>query len=439
MNVVGVIYTHVHYCTCVYTAERAPKKKKDDKKKEALKASQTRSAACADWFQRCRVKKLQGVQMDMGFFRIPTLWPQYPEEEIADRKRDEAHVDDIKKSMMEHGILINSGITILMWQDDLDKANIDLHKDTIDVSKQEPPVPMYTIAGDHTCAAAQSLHNFYPANKKWVSLPVSIVVAPKTDSDITFAKLYGGLDNKIRSTHKKKGAWDYVLDMHEMFVRVENSDDSAKDKKDKISKFMDDLKIRSSEPENSIGSWKQVAKQTGKLWDNINAIFSGDTKDKKASIPKNTTHFNGMSGIPEENLVRWSDRVVEGEWRTKDFSDRCAQFKREKLCQSKMMEFTVSKLSKHEMEDGEPDTYDELIDILPFFGDQVWFKKCVAFMGNARLKDELAAQIKDEIMEKMKRHRDAKSKAPVSIHTQQTFETYMYTKFNPFCILIYVC
>ena len=359
--------------------------------------------------------------MDMGFFRIPTSWPQYPEDEIADRKRDQSHVDDIKSSMIEHGILINSGITLLMWQDDLDDARIDLNTCNIDINNEKPPVPMYTIAGDHTCAAAQSLHQFYPGNKKWKYLPVSIVVAPKTDNDVTFAKLYGGLDNKVRSTHKKT-AWDYVVDMHEMFERINKSGLSAKEKKEKIAKFMDDLKVRSSEPDNSIGSWKQVAKQTGKLWNNIRDIFTGNTKDKKAPIPKNTTHFNGMSGIPESDLQRWSDRVVEGEWKTKDFADRCAQFKREKLCQTKMLDFTVKKLSQEEMEEGEPDSYQELIEVVPFFGESDWFKKCVAFMGNARQKDELVPQIKDEILEKLQRWRDVKSKQMVSTHTQQAFD-----------------
>ena len=355
--------------------------------------------------------------MEMGFFLIPTAWPQYPEAEIADRKRDAQHVDTIKKSMLEHGILINSGVTLLMWQDDLDAANIDLTTYIFDTDKPEPPVPMYTIAGDHTCAGAQSLHEFYPKNKKWSTLPVSVVVAPKTDECTTFAKLYGGLDNKIRSTMKKKSPWDYVIDMHEMFERIENSEASQKEKKDKISKFMDDLKIRSSEPENSIGSWKQVAKQTGKLWDNIYAIFSGNTKDKKATVPKNTTHFNTMSGIPEDNLIRWSDRVVEGEWRTKDFSDRCAQFKREKMCQTKMMDFAVEKLTDEDTDEGKPESYQDLIEILPFFGDAEWFKKCVAFMGNARQRDELAPQIKNEILEKIQRHREAKAKAPVHTYT----------------------
>ena len=83
-----------------------------------------------------------------------------------------------------------------------------------------------------------------------------------------------------------------------------------------------------------------------------------------------------------------------------------------------MMDFTVQKLTDEDIEDGKPDSYQDLIEILPFFGDAEWFKKCVAFMGNARQKDDLAAQIKNEILEKIQRHREAKAKAPVRTYTK---------------------
>ena len=341
----------------------------------------------------------------MGMFKIPVSWPEHPDLVIADRRRYDEHVDYIKKSMIEHGIFHNTGVVVLMWKEDLVAKNIELSTYNFDTSSQRPPVPMYTIAGDHTATAAAGLHRTYPKNKKWFKISASVVVASRTEHDQAMAKLYGGLDNRIRSTQRKKTVWDHVVEMHDYFEVLEKINDDEM-KKSKMASFMSDLKVRSEFPDASIGSFKQVAKKKGQLWENIKKIFEGKTDDKKAPVPKNTTHFNAMSGIPEDNLVRWSDRVVTGIWKTKDFKDRCDLYKKELLLQTKMLDFTKDKMTEDESGEGEIETYQQLIERWPFFGDQQWFKKCVAFMQSGKAKDDLSAHIKQEILDKMRRWRE---------------------------------
>ena len=63
-------------------------------------------------------------------------------------------------------------------------------------------------------------------------------------------------------------------------------------------------------------------------------------------------------------------------------------------------------MTEVESGEGEIETYQQLIDRWPFFGDQQWFKKCVAFMQSAKAKDDLSAHIKQEILDKMRRWRE---------------------------------
>jgi hypothetical protein len=359
------------------------------------------------WMNEFRTIEVVGLETKHGSVYIPVAWTRHPEASYADRSQDAPHVKIVEKSITEHGMM-ETTVVVVIWLEDLVLAGIDVAKkiDLRPLQNGGPPVPMYVIAGLHTSTAVKNLHNRHPRNHTFTHLLVVLIICARTPENIALAKLYGGLDNKIKDTKLSKQVWEYVQEMHRWYT----SPDFKQLAKEVTKKWQEDFNLKTSAPLASINSWKVVAKVTGELWENINKIMTGKTESKKPP-PKNTTFWNGMSGIPMPNLIRWSQRVVDGESLPREFAARCQQFKKSLMAQVKFLEF--ANLILESEDDDIVDTYNELVSLYPFFGEKLWFNRCVGWMSD-KSKDDLNSSIKSSIVEQKKKHDTKKANEPVN-------------------------
>ena len=368
--------------------------KKQSRKEQAEMNARVRSATCKMWFETSRTTGVSGLTVTFGLVEVPVEYLSHPAVDIADRKRNAPHVKVIEKSMTVHGIM-KTDVVVLIWLEDILAAGLDPKNIVfapLNLINNKPPVPMYVIAGDHTALAAKNMHIRHPRNKQFSTISVSLLVSAKNEETKALAKLYGGLDNKIKDTKRTKGTWEYVEEMHNHFTgtRFEQMDKEAK------KKWWEDFLLKTAAPLASVNSWKVVAQRKGELWENINAIMTGNATNLKP--PKNTTFFNGMSGIPDRFLIQWSKRVVDGEMLPREFQIRCLKYKKQLSCQQKMLAYVNILLASRS--DLQCKDYNDLCTYYPFFKDGQWFNSCVGWMTD-RVKDDLVAAIKESIVSKM--------------------------------------
>ena len=405
-----IIYHTYTICVFADADKQGRKGKKQAKVEQAQQKSRGRSQKCQAWFSSNRVDKIEGLHCEFGLVRIPVQWTRHPDGTVADRKEDQDHVLRVETSMITHGIM-KTDIVILIWKEDLVALGLDPENIVFALSPTGDvlpncPVDLHVIAGDHTCTASRNLHVKHPRNKLFQYIEAAVVVSEKNADTIKLAKLYGGLDNKIKHTHKKKSVWEYVTEMHTHFSGAAYANMSKEEKEG----WMADMYLKCASPKNSVDSWKVVSQTTGDLWTNINTIMTGETRDRKAVPPKNTSFFNNMSKIPQEVLVRWSKKVVDGEEKPRDFQQRCLVYKKKVLAQNKFLTYANTLVTD---EADVVHNYNDLCKKYPFFGEADWFMTRVGWMSD-KVKDDLSSNIKQSIRDRIASQKAKESNQPVT-------------------------
>ena len=352
-----------------------------------------------NWAEGCRVEKCGNLDVKFGNVSIPTEWLKEPDVGFRDRRLNVDHTDKLATSIRGRGVQTTQ-IIVLVWKEDLisngfkaDGSDLDRNMETINVN-------FYVIAGSHTVAGIKKLHASKPRNITYRFVAAALHIANKTENNYRLANIYGSMDNTIKALSLKKTAWECVVQMHEWMEEVHNRSDLNKQQKEAhIKQYFKDQPTQTKYAGNSVGSLRVVAAKRGKLWDNMYCVFEGTTANKKAKVPQNTGHFNSMAGIPEDKLIAWSQKVVDGEWGSKDFHLECLKWKKNKMVQGKLIEL-AGNIDNTLMEH---DTYQNLIDHYPFFGDRTWFHKIVSWCDDKQ-KAPLGATVKKDVRSRMDAH-----------------------------------
>jgi hypothetical protein len=213
------------------------------------------------------------------------------------------------------------------------------------------------------------------------------------------AKASGTMHNFLAQLQEGHSFWENLTIIHTEKLRLWDLHDDGKERRKAWADFRVECETSMANfKPNTIGSLFVLASFTGRLWINIAKIFQGQvTKNKaiKFKTPDAHTHFNTMAKIPEDLLIRWTNRVVNGEWNTKNFNDRCVQHKKEvKVC-AQMLDFVTVRYPAESY-----GTYDELAEQYPFFTDNSWVKLMVTWCGN-RMVDSLDGNVKGAIVKKI--------------------------------------
>jgi hypothetical protein len=296
--------------------------------KEWLTAHETRTVASNEW----------------GDTALPVKWLVSPDKDIAARSLNERHVQYVVDSLQKYGIQVHR-VKVLMWADELTALGIDLRN--IDFSNYNPagpaPVKMQVIAGDHTIAAIKRMCVMRPANPLWKSFLVRIVVAEMNDFNKRFVQAVGSIDNKVAEVSKGATTWDNISQIHHKKEAIDQDPNmSAEDKKTAFAAYRVTCQTTMGGPGGnaikSLGNLFAIAKVKGPLWKNISTIFQmdaagtlskSDRKVNKGTIkPLNQGPFCHMANLPENDLIRWTQKVIDNEWAPSEFKNRCLAVKK---------------------------------------------------------------------------------------------------------------
>ena len=346
---------------------------------------------CFQWKKSHRVTIHCNVLDDLKYAIFPCDWPTHPETDLEARSRKEARVVKVYNSMDTHGHQ-QTDIICLIWLEDLQAAGMNLGEMVFNTTLTLPPCPIQIIAGDHTCAAVQRHNQAKPESDEFKKVECELIVCSRTEQNLRLAKSYGTMHNSLAQLQEGHSFWENLETIHTEKERLYILNIDKKERKKKMAEFRQwcETSMHNFAP-NTIGSLFVLASFSGKLWENFAKIFQGQvTKNKaiKFKTPDAHTHFNTMSKIPESLLIRWTDRVVNGEWNTKNFYDRCVQHKKEiKVC-SQMMDFVATRYPAERYAN-----FNDLAAQYAFFGDHQWLKQMVTWCGN-RAGDGLDGNVK---------------------------------------------
>ena len=324
---------------------------------------------------------------------VRPTWLSHPEDCIAARDRDDLHVHEMYYYLAENG-LVNPNIICVMWIPEDDDFPYTVDNCDIDLSQQDFPYPIYVIIGDHTVAAINLLAKAYPGNPEFDPIPVRLMILKKTQANIEEVLYLGTLDNTLQSIHKNMTQWDCVKQMHSVYVYINTKFKNKQQRNKTWSRYRDGCEKNMPYVGGTFSTFNQVATLPDALWKPIKQIFEGKfavNKDIKQSIPVAMTHFQHIGRIPHDELVKWLERVLDGTWNCKHFSERCQKYKKQKHA----LQLTVDYVNQLEGKEKYQD-WDELLKDYPNFEENDFIPSIVS-MAPQRVKENFNTHAKDYI------------------------------------------
>ena len=318
--------------------------KKQTKKELDAQYEIARNKQAIAWALKHRVEKCNLLDKFMTA-QIPTAWLEIPRGDLASRPYYKEHARLVKEFIKVKGLL-KIKIEVLVFRGELEAAGIDPDNMIFDITKPKPPgIHFYAIIGAHSTGAAGALHADRPKHADWLIVPCIMHCCEDTDENSELAVVYGGIDNMVADQGKKLDVWDVTVALHVHRCRVLSRPREKKAAKAMWAKAKADVMSRFSKLNSAtMGSLEVVAGHMGETWDLIYVIMMGECPDinqKKIVKPTNLAWAKDMSNIPLLDLNRWLQRVVSGEYATKDFLNRCIQnlYKKQLRVQSDICEY----------------------------------------------------------------------------------------------------
>ena len=346
---------------------------------------------------------------------IPVHWLVSPDKDVAARSLNQRHVDEVVHSLQKYGIQVNR-VKVLIWREDLVANNIDPRNADFSAFPFPGPAPvkMQVIAGDHTIAAMKKMSSMRPNNPLWKTFNVRIVVAANNAANKSFAQAVGSLDNRVAEVSKGASTWDNINQIHCKRESIDADPTlSADAKKTEWQKYrsmcMTTMGGVGGSSVKSLGNIFAIAKVKGQLWQNISTIFqkdadgtlckAGSKRIKGVVKPLNQGPFCHMANLPNSDLIRWTQKVIDGEWAPSDFKTRCLAVKKV----YKLQEFVYKHLNlrfRHK--------FDSFVDACveyPFLTDKEYINSLIPAFNVTRNQTNLPQQLANSLEAKVSEYR----------------------------------
>ena len=268
----------------------------------------------------------------------------------AARPLNPAHVGVLRDSFNKTGTF-NPNICLCFWgmdarhvEEQLKYANsgaavtADLLQHWYGLSKE-----VGAIEGQHSFMAIQELHERYPNKKAWKSSEPTIILCAGNAQDIEMVHAIGQQSNFKGTKFLKPEMSDLVRALHKSYMnhvdvtQGEVPTTVVSEIKQKWAHFNGVL-------HHSIGSYWNLAKHTGKIWDLLDLIIDGKVKKVKGrdfKIPKSLHHFNHMGPLPDDIIEGFLAQVTDGRWTLKDFYEQCNRYKTVMLLRRQIIEYMM--------------------------------------------------------------------------------------------------
>ena len=403
-------------------------------KRSRVKESQSLSALAAKWLEDA--KTVTKSSNAFGLTMIRTIWGISPTADMAARMRDGHHVIVIADSLNSHGVQ-QYNVIVLIFIEDIEK-HPSLSLDDLDftpfLDDEKSPVPMYFIAGDHTGGAMQLLHTQKPLAKKWKYMLVTLAICNDTPENRRLAQIAGDLDNKVGNIKQEMTTFDYIEQIHRKYLQLikKHGDPKVAANLKAINKELVSYKAectitmgaRGRIATATLGTFFQIAKRTGEVWDLIQSIF----KEHKANLyatargrtltPKDHlghSYFTDMANIPEDFLIKWLSNVMNKKYTVSQFKQKCTKYKKIMVLQKAILQWWSAEY--HE----EYDEYDELAKVHPFLATSSFVSEVIGVFNPTKKDPKINMTIVKIIQDRLRlssASRDRVRLVSATIHIQ---------------------
>ena len=313
-------------------------------------------------------------------FKIPTTWLRGKlklDKIPSARPLNKEHVNTLAHSFALTSTM-SSSMTLCFWgvsanlvtqqlllvsSHDAPPLGVDLLNHWYGISKEVGP-----IEGQHSFAAVMQLNEKYPRKTVWQTVEPTIIICEGNPNDVHMVHAMGQQSNFKATKFLKPGAVDLVRALHLSYkyqVEYHKGNDVPHE-------VVTGLKHKWAHyngiPMNAIGSYWNLARHMGPIWDMVSDIMEGKVKKvkgKEFKIPKSLHHFNGMGGVPDDVLQSMLTRVTESAWSTKDFYMQCGRYKVVMGLRSLILDYLVEKGALDAST-----TWPELVAMFPKLTDQ---------------------------------------------------------------------
>ena len=437
---------------CIDRLETSPvhRKKITPSNAKDTKDRQMQTRQIMEWFRSSLCTNQTSTYLkDVGKSRVPVMLGTQPEESIRAREIDDKHVDEIYESIDKKGVS-RTDIILLVWKEELDDMGVEISE----MPMNNTALTFHTVCGGHTLTAIQRKHKEDPSDVQFQTVDVEFLIVERSMTNVEMAYLFGKQDNDTKALTKGMNTWDTVVKIHREVLSVGSKNIGAPAKKKALQDAMCKLYVSVSHDitKNTFGSLRVLGQKTGKLWENVHAIFSRPQlplrKGVKAPPPPSVSHFYNMSDIPETKLVMWSGYVLDNniDYSTLDFYKKCHKYKKIKR---------VKKLVTEHVNTIRPDgkqhrDYEDVARTYNGFANPDWFEKIVKWTSEV-VKEGLNGSVKQQIaaaIQAQERAAGNKSNSNViqEVHTQKHLQKFWekiphphnYIHYNDIYIYIYV-
>ena len=303
------------------------------------------AAAVLEWKDTYQIKRK--VSIPTGWLKNKLSLKHIP----SARPLNPAHVGILKDSFNKTGTF-NTNVCLCFWgmkasdvEEQLLRANSD-EEVTVEVLDlwYNSSVELGAIEGQHSFLALQDLHEQYPRKPTWQQCEPAIIICAGSPNDIEMVHAIGQQSNFKGTKFLKPEMCDLVRALHTSYknhLDVANGEVPT----GVISEIKQKWAHYNGVPHHSIGSFWNLAKHTGKIWDQVDLIIGGKVKKGKGrdfKVPKSMHHFNHMGPVPDDVLLGFLTQVTEGHWLLKEFYEQCNRYKVVMQLRAKIIEFMIS-------------------------------------------------------------------------------------------------
>ena len=303
------------------------------------------AAAVIDWKDAFQIKRKVSIptawlKNKLSLTYIPSARPLNP-----------AHVVTLRDSFNKTATF-NTNVCLCFWgmeadvvQEQLARANSD-EEVTVDVldSWYSSCLELGAIEGQHSFMAIQELHERYPRKPTWQKCEPAIILCTGSPNDVEMVHAIGQQSNFKGTKFLKPEMCDLVRALHTSYMNHRDVS-SGEVPAPVITEIKQKWAHYNGVPHHSIGAFWNLAKHTGKIWDQIDLIIGGKVKKGKGrdfKVPKSMHHFNHMGPVPDDVLLGFLIQVTEGHWVLKEFYEQCNRYKVVMQLRRYIIEFLIS-------------------------------------------------------------------------------------------------
>ena len=286
------------------------------------------AAECDAFIEKYRVRGGNKYDPKTGKTMVPVTWGGQPEKSLMVRMLEQAGVLSLMSSFLSGGVKTMDIIGVI-WLDYPYVIKLSLLDFFVDMSSPTPPRWIHIISGLHRTTALQRCHAMYKLKPPYQILPLILLLVPRTRNTIQTLLFIGNADNKKSQTVVKTTQWSVVLQYRRQLEDIQEDPEltTTSMKEKAFTAYKKSTAPHIPFENNTLHTFSAIASVDASVFAIMSRVFAGEFVVKKElkgqKKPEALTHFTSMSGIPSHYLVTWMQRILDGEWLTKQFQKRC--------------------------------------------------------------------------------------------------------------------